>query len=226
MLNVRKLIILFLFITFSLLSGFAGYKLNECTPCNKALQKSIEQNKKQNQEHSLQVQELEQQIADIDRQSKRNRASFNEVIAELRKEASDCRYTETYHNLSYGFKISLPSDKWCSPSPHDKDPHLYDENGCGQNSQQPCHGIEVQDHSQYPVVEIDEIFKQIKKEGRNPVILSDFISGAMVIKSTAPSPAEGWVFEYNVFFSNQRRFVIFSNVESFESVIRTLVLDK
>jgi hypothetical protein len=220
MLNKKNFVVLISLILLALLSGLIGYKLNDFTTCNN------QQLPIAKIDDSSQVQRLQQQIIDIKKENKSNTESLTKVIAELTKEASDCRYVKVYHNSLYGFKISLPSEEWCSPSPLEKNPHLYDENGCGQDSRQSCHGIEIQDHSEYNEAGINETFNNAKKENRNPVILKKLIADATVIKSTAPGPAKGWEYEYDIFFNNQRRFLIFSNIESFESVIKTLVLDK
>ncbi len=175
---------------------------------------------------SLQIKKLQQQITDINTKNNRAIKEYNKTIDEVRREASDCRYVKTYHNLLNGFQISLPTSKWCSPSPYDKDPHLYDENGCDRNSQQACFGIEIQYGGNDSLITIDQMFKQISGEGRNPIMLPNLISNASVIKSKAPGPAEGWIYAYDIFFNGQYRLLIFSNNESFESVIKTLVLDK
>lgn len=133
--------------------------------------------------------------------------------------------TTVYKNRVNGFSLMVPKG-WLLPDPNDNDPHLYDERGCGQNSQQPCFGIEIQYGGNDSSVTIEQMFQQILEEKRNPVMLPDLISNALVIKSDAPGPAEGWIYEYDIFFNGQYKVLIFSNKESFESVIRTFTLDK
>ncbi len=139
------------------------------------------------------------------------------------KEFPQCSYNTIYQNTVFGIKLSFPNNVWCLPSSSDNDPHIYNGSACIYES---CPGLEIRNHSNDSKFSFDILLNRATKEGRNPVVLSDLISDAIVIKSAAPGPAEGWLYEYGIFFKkNQRQFIIFTNNESIESILKTMKLE-
>lgn len=129
-----------------------------------------------------------------------------------------------YQNTTLGFQLTLPNKTWYT-EPGD-DPHLYANEACSQMDRLNCAALEVQNHDSEFVQGPDATFNSLKAYGQNPVKLTSLIPGAVVIKSDAPGQAEGWSWEYDIFFSSvKKRFLIFTNDVSLEqSVLPTFKL--
>lgn len=129
-----------------------------------------------------------------------------------------------YTNPRMGFILSLPKG-WVLPSATDDDPHFYANESCAKADRVTCEALEVQNHDEQ-AMQIESLFSQARAEGREPVKLGSLIPGATVIRSAAPGPAEGWKYEYDIFYPAQKKmFLVFTNSLSIETtVLSTLTL--
>lgn len=135
-----------------------------------------------------------------------------------------------YENDAIGFTIMTPKG-WLLPSIDDVDPHFRDGSRCWEerwSEEKLCRGIiEIQGSPNPSDRSLEQEYREIEAAEQKPVILSNLIRNARVIRSIAPGPAEGWSLKYSVFFENERRyFVIFASDISAESVISTLKITK
>lgn len=132
--------------------------------------------------------------------------------------------TKIYQNTTLGFQLTLPNKSWYTEPGND--PHLYANEACSQTDRVTCAALEVQNHDSEFAQGPDATFNSLKADGQSPVKLTSLIPGAIVIKSYAPGPAEGWSWEYDIFFTAaKKRFLIFTNDVSLEqSVLPTFKL--
>jgi outer membrane murein-binding lipoprotein Lpp len=132
--------------------------------------------------------------------------------------------TKIYQNTTLGFQLTLSNKSWYTEPGND--PHLYATEACSQMDRPNCATLEVQNHDGEFAQGPDATFNGLNADGQNPVKLTSLIPGAIVIKSNAPGPAEGWSWEYDIFFSSaKKRFLIFTNDVSLEqSVLPTFKL--
>ncbi len=130
--------------------------------------------------------------------------------------------TKIYYNNLLKFSLAFPNEDWYLPSATDNDPHFYANAECANNENIDCPALEIQNHdndSEF-LKGWEAMFNTLKADGQNPIKLSSLIPGATVIKSNAPGPAEGWDYEYDIFFQTiKRRFLIFTNDETLEKDI-------
>lgn len=131
-----------------------------------------------------------------------------------------------YTNSEVGFSLTLPKG-WYLPSTTDNDPHFYETQACSNQDRIDCLALEIS-QSGYSASQIDQAFNDAKGNGGTPTKTTTLVSGATVIKGFVPGPAEGWSYEYHVFFIAQNKaFTIFTNDEKLEtSVLATFKLAK
>lgn len=132
----------------------------------------------------------------------------------------------TYINSQVGFSLTLPKG-WFLPSTTDNDPHFYETQACSNQDRIDCLAIEIS-QSSYSASQIDQALSDAIGNGGTPTKTTSLISGATVIKGYAPGAAEGWSYEYDVFFIAQNKtFTIFTNDKKLEtSVLPTFKLAK
>lgn len=149
-----------------------------------------------------------------------------------------CKHGKKYFNSVSNYSIDIPSESWCLPSEIENDPHIYSDDSClsydSTTSEEsfyayaPCIGFEIQDHGivepQENQSEFDATFND---KSVDPRILKSLIKDAVVIRSEAPGAAEGWSYEYDIYFPKEhRQFLIFSSNDSFEGIFKTFTLIK
>lgn len=127
-----------------------------------------------------------------------------------------------YQNTTLNFQLTLPDKLWYFTPGQPDDPHLYATKKCYENAQlyADCQALEIQNNDADFSQGIDATFTKAKSDERKPVKLTSLIAGATVIKAEAPGPAEGWKYEYDLFFlKEQKGFLIFTNDEKLEKSI-------
>lgn len=127
-----------------------------------------------------------------------------------------------YHNPTLGFHLRLPNAMWYMQPDSDKDPHLYINQKCSNDGGSNCPALEIQFHGNEGVdkKDIDSYFSATEESGLHPIKQVSLIPGAVVIKSNAEGPAEGWKYEYKVFFQKEKkRYLVFTNDLSLEKNI-------
>lgn len=118
---------------------------------------------------------------------------------------------KVYKNSVLGFELVL-EQSWRLPDELDYDPHFFFD-GCSTK----CPAFEIQNHDIDFTDDKAELLTDLVTQERNPQELTSLIPSAVVIKSDAPERAEGWKYQYDVFFpAEKRRFLIFSNSEHIE----------
>ncbi len=124
-----------------------------------------------------------------------------------------------YRNDALGFSIELPAT-WYAPGTSDTDPHFYESKACSEQDRITCDAFEVQNQDSEFAEGPDAVLKAGVSAGLKPERLTALIPEAIVIESPPDGPAEGWYYEYHIFFSREKReFLIFSNDRKLESSI-------
>lgn len=124
-----------------------------------------------------------------------------------------------YGNEVLAFTIEMPSG-WYLPAIDDTDPHFYETKMCAESYSTTCAAFEIQNHDTEFIEGPDAAFNTASSNGLNPQRYSTLIPGAVVIRTSPEAGAEGWYFEYHVFFTkSKRRFLIFSNDKNLENSI-------
>ncbi|MDO8676241.1 MAG: hypothetical protein Q7K16_01130 [Candidatus Azambacteria bacterium] len=123
--------------------------------------------------------------------------------------------TTVYKNTTLRFQMTFPAG-WYLPTATDEDPHAY---SCAtyycQNG-----ALEIQQHGYFADKNFDEFLSEWKKEDPNAKELTNFIAGARVVKASAPGPAEGWSYEYDIIFYGQKTgFLILTDSDKLETSI-------
>lgn len=219
MLNVKRLVIAIALISLSFSSGLGGYYLNQAINASAGTEESVEHFREEIRSR------MNAQLAEI-KNTDRDIEIYKNALKEAQREASDCRYVRTYTSKLYRFQISFPTDDWCSPSPYNKEPSFHAESSCTDNPPlgRSCKGLRIIDQSKYSTDTIDSTLEKIKKDNRTPVILKNFIDGAVTIKAQAPDLWGEQNYEYNIFFEDsQRQFYVSTSNKFLEPVIKTLV---
>lgn len=131
------------------------------------------------------------------------------------KQISTIDKNNIYHNPTLGFRVTLPNSTWyASKELTDDDPHLYTNKKCSEGYGPNCDALEIQGHDSDSALKkgADAYFYSLKEYGSDPIKLVSLIPNAIVIRSKAPGPAEGWKYQYNVFFQSQKKiYLIFTN---------------
>ena len=124
-----------------------------------------------------------------------------------------------YRSEALAFTIELPSGWYLRPG-DDTDPHFYETKECSEQDNITCAAFEVQNHDTQFAEGPDGAFRFAESEGLKPQKRSALIPDATVIETGVRAGAEGWYFEYHVFFPKaKRRFLIFSNDKTLENDI-------
>lgn len=112
----------------------------------------------------------------------------------------------TYHNTAFGFDLDVPSATWSLPDNASGDPHLYENAACAESERPNCLALEIQNQNNFTD------FNSTTTDGTGSVRLDSLVPMAQVIRSNAPDAAEGWSYEYDLFFpAAHRGFTIFTN---------------
>ena len=120
-----------------------------------------------------------------------------------------------YKNTTLAFQMTFPAG-WYLPPLTDDDPHAYScaTEYCTNGA------LEVQGDNDFSNRNFEEFLSERKEEDADAKELINFIKGARVIKGKAPGPAEGWAYEYDIIFYNQKKgFLIFTNNDNLEQAI-------
>lgn len=215
-------------LTLLLIGGAIGYQVRELTAESElvATKEALNLEKIQN-DNLLERQRLLNLKMENDR--KANEARISEAERQLHASRDNCSFGRSYVNTVMGIEVQMPSLDWCFPSHDHNDPHIYSSEGCRTDfNNQSCRAFEIQDHtsgSSELAIGYEERYQRLVEEKRNPYFLRDLIKGAIVIKSDAPGPAEGWTYEYDIYFENtSKKLLIFTGSNSVEDVIGSLSL--
>jgi hypothetical protein len=124
-----------------------------------------------------------------------------------------------YKNEVLAFTIEVPSG-WYLPAIDDTDPHFFETKACAESYNPTCAAFEIQNLDTEFAEGPDAVFNIAASEGLHPQKHLNLISDAIVIETSPEAGAEGWYFEYHVFFSKEkRRFLIFNNDKKIEKSI-------
>ena len=129
----------------------------------------------------------------------------------------DSQLYQKYENYILGFTMSF-APGWVLPKSNDNDPHFYYGQECIKNLDglnAPCPAMEVQGSDYRNPEEVIQEYKDL--DNFYVYEYGNLVPGAIVVKSSAPGPAEGWDYQYHIFFTEQKKsFLIFTNDENLE----------